>query len=90
MTQEMVKKILINVLEDAGIYVDYEEKDDINISNYIKDSIQFISIIVAMEEKLKIEIPDELLIIDTFSSFNHLIDIICEITKTDVSEVTNN
>lgn len=85
----MAKKILIDVLEEAGIYVDYEEKDDINISNYIKDSIQFISIIVAMEEKLEIEIPDELLIIDTFSSFNHLIDIICEITKTDVMEVTD-
>lgn len=81
MTPVMIKKILIDVFEDAGIYVDCEEKDDINISNYIKDSIQFISIIVAMEEKLEIEIPDELLALDTFSSFNHLIDIIFEITK---------
>lgn len=81
MTPVMIKKILIDVFEDAGIYVDCEEKDDINISNYIKDSIQFISIIVAMEEKLEIEIPDELLELDTFSSFNHLIDIIFEITK---------
>ena len=81
MTPVMIKKILIDVFEDAGIYVDCEEKDDINISNYIKDSIQFISIIVAMEEKLEIEIPDELLSLDTFGSFNHLIDIILEITK---------
>lgn len=92
MEELAIKNILIEVFENNGIYIDPTEEDDINISNYILDSIQFISTIVAIEEKFDIEIPDDLLIIETFNSFNHLIDIISEISASDTinDELTEN
>ena len=65
--------------EDAGIFADINNnisENDIDIRDFINSSLQFISIIVSIEEKFNIEFPDEHLIIDTFSSVKNLISII--------------
>lgn len=65
--------------EDAGIFADINNnisENDIDIRDFINSSLQFISIIVSIEEKFNIEFPDEYLIIDTFSSVKNLISII--------------
>lgn len=66
---ESIKAIIIESLEELGIYIDKEE-DDIDINEYGIDSFLYISFIVLLEEKMKISFPDELLLFDNFSSVN--------------------
>ena len=86
MSEEMVKTLLIAIFEEEGIYIDSNEEADINISNYIKDSLQFISIIVAIEEKFGVEISDGIMVLEAFESFHRLIDTIYEMLKLKESE----
>ncbi len=71
-------------LESVGVYVELSdiEESDIDIRDFIEDSIQFITTIVEIEGSFNIEIPDELLTIDTFSSLKGLIAIIEELQNT--------
>ena len=84
MTKDLIKNQLAEIFENEGVFIDSTEDEDINISNFIKDSVQFISIIVAIEEQFNIEIPSDLLILDTFNSFHHLIELINEILTTSI------
>ena len=45
------------------------------------DSIQFISLIVEIEECFNIEIPDEYLVTELFENDEHMIDIIEQLIK---------
>ena len=56
----MIKNDINTVLCDMGILVP-DDNNDIDLSEYIIDSLQFISFIVEIENKFGIEIPDELL-----------------------------
>ena len=47
-----------------------DDNNDIDLSEYIIDSLQFISFIVEIENKFGIEIPDELLNIENLKSLN--------------------
>lgn len=69
---------IIFILEEEGIFIynnDFDN-DDVNLTNYIEDSLQFISIIVQFEEVFNIDIPNELLIYDSFESLNYICEII--------------
>lgn len=68
---------IIRALENAGVFVDAEEDEGINIMNLIDDSIQFVSFIVQLEEIFQIELTNELLVIDNFNT----IDSVCEILQ---------
>jgi len=57
-----IRKNVILVLEKEGVFIDDDYADDIDVTNLLEDSIQFISIIVRLEEEFSIEIPSELLI----------------------------
>ena len=62
-------------INDIGIIFDLHKADmddDIDLTEYIEDSIQFVQFIVALEENLGIEIPDELLNIELLTSWNGL------------------
>lgn len=72
-----MKAGIIQALENAGVFVDVEEQNEINIINLIDDSIQFVSFVVQLEEIFKIELTSELLVIDNFST----IDSVCEILQ---------
>ena len=52
--------VICNVLDEMG-YVIFEGEGDFKLSDYIVDSIQFISFIVSLEENLNVTIPDEFL-----------------------------
>lgn len=71
---EYYRKAIIEVLENMGICLDYED-ESICLHDYIIDSIQFISFIVNLEEKLEFVFPDEYLLYDSIAT----IDILCEI-----------
>ena len=58
--------VLKTIFEDNGVIIITGEEDlELEI-----DSIQFLSVIVDIEETFKIEIPDDLLIADQLLSFN--------------------
>ena len=64
-----IKEQLIACLKNMGIEIDANEKD-VDLRGYFEDSLVFISAIVEFENFLGIEIPDELLLYDKFSSLN--------------------
>ena len=61
-----VEEKLINLFEDKGIYLSEQEKND----PLELDSIQFISIIVDIEQVYCIKIDDDYLMSDNFKTFN--------------------
>lgn len=67
---------IIEILESMGIYVNQEEVS-INLQEYIVDSIEFITFIVNLEEKLNFTFPDEYLIYESIAT----IDLLCEIIE---------
>lgn len=66
-----MKDILLSLLCEIGIDVDYNE-GDFDLSEFIIDSVQFISLIVEIENVLGFELPDEFLFLDKYRSFNAL------------------
>lgn len=91
MTQETVKDIILKTLNEMGISIDISDVShdkpeasppkDIDIRDYITDSIMFISFVIELEKKLEIEIPDELFFIDTLSSLSGFSYLLVEIIK---------
>lgn len=65
------RKDIIPILSNIGILIDEQmETFDVDLTEYILDSIQFISFIVELERELNIEFPDELLLYDNIRSLN--------------------
>ncbi len=63
-----VRKTLISIFEELGIII--EEEEDFDIQEYIVDSLVYMSLIVNMEQRFGIEIPDDFLLISKMNSFN--------------------
>ena len=61
-----VEKSLLGIFEEKGIYLSENEKDD----ELEMDSLQFISIVVDMENVFSIIVDDEDLMADKFKTFN--------------------
>lgn len=70
-----VKKRLLQCFLNIGVVID-DTEDDIDLKEYIADSIQFITAIVEIEREFSIEFPDELLLFSVFDSFNGLVKIV--------------
>ena len=80
MKKEDIIKRIPSVLENIGIFdVDITEEMDLN--EWIVDSIMFISFIIELENVFKIQIPDELLQHETISSIQGLADIILKLKE---------
>ena len=59
--------VICSILDDMG-FVILEAEKDFDISDYIIDSIQFISFIVNIEKKLNISLSDDFLSIEILKS----------------------
>lgn len=73
------KEIIINVLIDLGIdcsEINLNSDTDVDLSEYITNSLTFINFIVKIEEKLEIKIPDEFLILEKLTSLNGFINML--------------
>ena len=89
MKQEIIEGIILETLNEMGIYIDtsflssYPDNTvpptDINLRDYITDSIMFISFIVELEKKFEIEFPDELLLINALASLSGFAYLLAEI-----------
>lgn len=89
MTQEMIENIIIETLNEMGVSIDASvishdkeetlQSQDIDIREYIADSLMFVSFVVELEKKLGIDFPDELLLIDTLASLSGFAYLLAEI-----------
>lgn len=66
---------ILDLLLEEGIEVEYTGID-LDLRDYIIDSIQFIGFIVDIEKKFDMEIPDEYLLYDSISSLHSFAEII--------------
>ena len=73
--------IIPDNLETLSDSIDLVDEDDLDITEFISSSMQFIELVVCIEEKFEIELPDELLTIELFSSIKSLIRIIKDLKK---------
>ena len=78
------KSRIIKALEKSFIFVDDSEIDGADLSNYIDDSIQFMSFIVNLEEVFEIEIPIELMLLDNFISMEAICSTISALKYNDI------
>ena len=65
-----VKKIIFDALQEVDILIEFSE-EDVDLRDYFQDSVQYISFAVNLEQRLNIEIPDELLSLDSMASFHN-------------------
>ena len=80
MERKEIEQKLVNCLENVSIYIDVDDNvDDIDLENYIESSIQFISLVIEIEKEFSIEIPDEMLDINTFKTIDMICDLLNEI-----------
>lgn len=77
-----IKDGIVKALEQIFIFIDLGESENVDLSNYIEDSLQFISFVVSLENIFSIEFPPELLLFENF----RYTDDICTI----ISELLNN
>lgn len=77
---EKIKRHIFNILDEFGIYVSsYDMKKDIDLREYLVDSLQFIYFIVEFEDRLSISIPDDILTYDSISSINGFTNMMAEL-----------
>ncbi len=70
---EDVKEKMLKIINDIGIYIDRKECDkDIDLAEYITDSLTFIMLLVEIEERFKVEITEDMLLLENIKSFNAL------------------
>lgn len=60
--------------------VDVSE-DDTDLREYIQDSIQFITFAVYLEQEFELELPEDLLLIDSLASLNNFSQRVCDIIE---------
>ena len=75
MNEAEIKKVVIDELENLGIIDDSE--NDVDLLSMNIDSITFISFIVALEERFKIQFPDEYLTMEVMNSLNGFSNLLC-------------
>ncbi len=77
MSREEIKKGIITCFQNVGIMIPLDDiSDDLEIQEYIEDSIMFITMIIELENHFGIEIPDEYLLPEMLSNLGSLTDIV--------------
>ena len=82
-TNEIMNE-LIDVMKSTGMYIDLkielDAKDtDIDMREYIKDSFQYISFVVEVEEKFEVSLPEQLVVFENLSSLRSFANVIKEL-----------
>lgn len=71
---DFISEVII-VLYEEGLAVEYTGVD-LDLRDYIADSIQFINFIVDIEKRFEIEFPDEYLLYDSIASLHSFVELI--------------
>lgn len=62
--------------ENLGFMVDESEEQNFNLSDYVTDSLSYISLIVELEQSFDIEIPDDYLMQGKLETFQDICNMI--------------
>lgn len=81
-TEEIYKKFLV-AIEYSGIEIPESIPDDLDLVECISDSLQFVSLVINIEEELGIVLPDNFLLIDNFHSLTGLVNQLQELVEAD-------
>lgn len=76
-----IKQKVKNIMEEIGLDVSDIGNDDVDLSEYIVDSLMFINFVVEIENTFNVDLPDEYLDVDVLKSFNALCTLIEELIK---------
>lgn len=66
---DQMKNLIIEVLEEVGVFVE-NDNSDFSLEEYIENSVQFISFLATLEERLGIIFPIEQINLDNLKSVN--------------------
>ncbi|MDR2408246.1 MAG: hypothetical protein LBE13_09065 [Bacteroidales bacterium] len=80
------KELLWEIFNNLAL-IEKAENGDFIIHNDDMTSIQMISIIVDIEDKFRIEIPDVYMVPEFMSSFDHVLAVIQEIIESENNEL---
>ena len=69
------KDKLIECFSNIGLLIEPQD-DDVDLKEYILDSLQFVTAIVEIERVFSIEFPDGMLMYSVFDSLNGLVAIV--------------
>ena len=79
MNQKQIKSEVINIISeifvDAGIDMDIIQYVDL-VDDLGMDSLSFVTVVVEIEAKFGIVVPDEKLLIDNFKTVDSIVDIV--------------
>lgn len=75
------KQAIKNIMEEIGVDVSDIGTDDVDLNEYIVDSLMFINFIVEIEDTFSIDLPDEYLDVDVLKSFDAFSTLIEELKK---------
>lgn len=82
MNIQEIREVVRRCLDTIGIFITAEESvEDLDLRDYIEDSLQFISFIVGLENSLNVEIPDDFLQIDHIGSLNAFCEMLSELSE---------
>ena len=81
MNENDIRKIIYKIFEQNDISLQNINEDTSLISNGIVDSMTFVNILLAIEEKLNIEIDFENIDINSIVTINSLCDTVSKITN---------
>lgn len=71
MTIDIVKKYIFEILDENGVYIAPSDIDmDLDLREYIVDSLQYVYFIVELENRLGLELPDQILLYENLASIN--------------------
>jgi acyl carrier protein len=73
-----IEKSLWDIFDNLSL-IGRDENGEVVIYNDSIDSVQLISIIVDIEETFNIEIPDEYMLPEFLSSFEHVVSVVSNI-----------
>ena len=77
-----IKNRILLCLEEIGVIIDSDiTSDEIDIVEYIEDSLMFIHFIVAIENEFCVSIPNEYLSLERLSSIDVLSNIILSLLE---------
>ena len=78
-----IKDGVIKALEETFIFISPDEFDSVDLTNYIDDSMQFMTFIVNLEDVFSIELPPDLLLFENFIHTKDICAIVSELKKED-------
>ena len=74
-----IKKIILDSLANTDVELPNNVKDDLDLTEYIYESIQYVNFIINIENELSIDLPDELIVYDNFRSLNGFANMLLEV-----------